>query len=91
MLAEETSFVLYLKQDDVTSKGSLMALCKGVSAGNLITSSAHAHITRLYKGAGGKIFEGQSVPLPNTGPVDSPPPYTDASPTLPAPPLEKGQ
>lgn len=91
MFAQETNFVIYLRQEDGPSENSLVALCDAVSAGSLLTSAPHADVSRLYDGKGGRILTGADLALPATLPVESPPSYDDVDPPPPAPPTEKGK
>jgi hypothetical protein len=90
VLAQQTSFTVYLKLEKPPSQECLEALCNVVSSGRLSTNPAHVDISRLYDGKGGKVLVGAELALPAdvTAPVDSPPPYEDAGPPPPAPPLD---
>lgn len=90
MLVQETSFVIYLKRDDLPSQLSLTSLCNAISTRSTTTSTAHADISRLYDGKGGKVLMGADLALPATAALDPPPSYDDAGPPPPAPPIEKG-
>lgn len=91
MLVQETSFVIYLKRDDTLSQPALTSLCNAISARSVTTSTAHADISRLYDGKGGKVLRGADLAIPATAPLESPPSYDDAGPPPPAPPIEKGK
>lgn len=90
MVAQEASFTIYLKQADLPFDDSLRLLCSAVCAGDLVTSDAHADVSRLYDGKGGRLLTGAGLSVPATAPVDSPPSYDDAGPPPPAPSIEKG-
>lgn len=90
MVAQEMSFTLYLKQADLPSGDSLPLLCSAVSSGDLVTSDAHADVSRLYDGKGGRLLTGAGLSIPAAASMDSPPSYDDAGPPPPAPSIEKG-
>lgn len=87
MLAQESSFVVYLAQKSVPSRESLLALCDAVTAGKLTASVTHMDIGRLYDGKGGKVLACQDLDVP----TDLPPSYGDVGPSPPGPPVEKGE
>lgn len=90
-LAHKTDFFMYLRRDDVPLDDGMVSFCEAVSAGKLTTSTAHADITRLYDGKGGKLFQGEDLAVPASAPVDTPPSYDELGPPPPAPPIGKGE
>lgn len=90
-LSQQTEFVMYLRRDDVPAEDDLISFCEAVSEGNLTTSAAHADITRLYDGKGGKLLQGEDLAVLASAPMDTPPSYEELGPPPPAPPVEKGK
>lgn len=90
-LSQQTEFLMYLRRDDVPLKDDMNAFCEAVSDGKLTTSAAHADITRLYDGKGGKLLQDEDLAAPASAPLDTPPSYDELGPPPPAPPMEKGE
>lgn len=95
-LAGALEFVLYLSPDRIPSGASARSVADALSAGKFATSIAHADISRLYDGKGGKLLTCSDL-LANKAttsgldePLDSPPSYEKLGPGPPAPPIEKG-
>lgn len=88
-LSQQTDFHMYLRRDDVPSEDDLTSFCQAISGGNLTTSVAHAEITRLYDGKGGRILQREDLAVPASVPTDTPPSYEELGPPPPAPPVEK--
>lgn len=90
-LSQQTDFVLHLSRDDVPSEDVLVSFCEAVSGGKLTTSAAHADISRLYDGNGGKLLQGADLAVSASASMDKPPSYDELGPPPPAPPVEKGK
>ncbi|KAF3762586.1 hypothetical protein M406DRAFT_352836 [Cryphonectria parasitica EP155] len=89
MLAQETEFVIYVKQDRMPSTDRLSPFCQAVAAGSLTTSTVHADVSRLYDGKGGKLLESESLAVPAPGTIHSPPSYDELTAPPPALTIEK--
>lgn len=90
LLSRQLDFVVYVRPADLPSQVRLLSFFEAVTAGKLVTSTAHADVARLYDGKGGKVLAGEDLAVRATAPEDSPPSYDHLGPPPPAPPLEKG-
>lgn len=90
MLAQQSEFMIYLKQNRLLSKDGLEALSKAMSSGNLTTSTEHADVSRLYDGKGGKLLTSEHLAIHQHATAESPPTYDEVPPPPPGPPLDKG-
>ncbi|KAJ4422783.1 hypothetical protein N0V82_002562 [Gnomoniopsis sp. IMI 355080] len=88
-LSQQTDFLLHLSRDNVPSEDVLVSFCEAVSGGKLTTSAAHADVSRLYDGNGGKLLQGTDLAVSASAPMDKPPSYDELGSPPPAPPVEK--